>query len=491
MDGFGDIAVVGADFVKQPICSGQVILGARWPTGRVVSRSSVTATRRTRLAAVLTSRRSAWPMVWSSVLARRVYDQVAALGQSGDYEITGRPRNIEHQHNERWRSSVEYVILRSVRRPREDRLFRATADRMGVTVERDNLSARLLEVVRRDRSVVGIAPNIHVELIRPHAESRLDARDEELAPAWGLDAISCTSDSLDGAGTTVAVLDTGIDSNHYYFSGVNMCTMNFSADADAYDGNGHGTHCAGTIFGQDVGAGRMSVAPRINLALMGKVLTDSGEGTFESVLSGVFWSLKEGADVISLSLGPDFPGLAESLQDNGMPPKAAISEAISGYTQTIMLWSHVVEMAQSAGALVIVAGGNESARDVDRSYSVGASPLASTAFTVGVGAALLSPDRTYRVAPFSNHNVDLCGPGVGIVGPSSGGTICEMSGTSMATPFVAGAALLWRQHIRERRSQFRASEWRARLIGQSQYMSQLAADPRGDPGAGMVQVPKL
>src|SRR5262249_4677245 len=85
------------------------------------------------------------------------------------------------------------------------------------------------------------------------------------------------------------------------------------------DKQGHGTHCAGTIFGRAVDGKRIGVAPGVTKALIGKVLADDGGGNSDMIFAGIQWAVTEGAQVISMSLGFDFPGSVKRMTDDGWP----------------------------------------------------------------------------------------------------------------------------------------------------------------------------
>lgn len=158
----------------------------------------------------------------------------------------------------------------------------------------------------------------------------------EEVTAWGLEAVGASSSKQDGDGVTVAVLDTGIDRAHPAFTGITFAAedlMDFIADeagkpGSADDHHGHGTHVAGTIFGRDVGDTRIGVARGVKKALIGKVLGPKG-GPTEAIFNAVEWALKRKADVISMSLGMDFPGLVNLLmQKLALPQDIAVSRAL-------------------------------------------------------------------------------------------------------------------------------------------------------------------
>ncbi|NEC84774.1 S8 family serine peptidase [Streptomyces sp. SID12501] len=233
----------------------------------------------------------------------------------------------------------------------------------------------------------------------------------------------------DGTGVKVAVLDTGVDGTHPDLKGRIDAAKNFSEAADTVDRVGHGTHVASTVAGSGAHSGGKykGVAPGARL-ISGKVLDDSGDGEESGVIAGAQWAVAQGAKVINLSLGgPDSPG------DD--PLEQAVDE-----------------LSASSGALFVIAAGNEG----PAAGTVGSPGSAAAALTVG------AVDRTDAMAEFSSRGPtadgslkpDLTAPGVDIVAakaaegtegaPAADGYV-SMSGTSMATPHVAGAAAILAQ----------------------------------------------
>ena len=109
----------------------------------------------------------------------------------------------------------------------------------------------------------------------------------------------------------MAVLDTGIDAAHAAFAGVSIVERDFTGEGNG-DQHGHGTHCAGTIFGRDVQNTRIGVAPGVTKAFIGKVLGTNG-GASDEIVNAIQWAVDQGAHVISMSLGMDFPGFVDFL----------------------------------------------------------------------------------------------------------------------------------------------------------------------------------
>ncbi|MDT7845665.1 S8 family serine peptidase [Streptomyces justiciae] len=237
----------------------------------------------------------------------------------------------------------------------------------------------------------------------------------------------------EGQGVKVAVLDTGVDAAHPDLAGRIAAAENFAGGRGTDDRFGHGTHVAATVGGTGAAAGgtRRGVAPRAEL-LIGKVLGDDGSGSESQVIDGMEWATASGADIVNMSLGAD-------ILTDGTDPMSEAVNALSAATDT----------------LFVVAAGNAG----PGATTVGSPGAADAALTVG------AVDRDDTLADFSSRGPryrdgaakpDITAPGVGIVAARASGTAMgspvdahytAASGTSMATPHVAGAAaLLAQQH---------------------------------------------
>ncbi|MGX7825796.1 S8 family serine peptidase [Actinokineospora sp. 24-640] len=226
-----------------------------------------------------------------------------------------------------------------------------------------------------------------------------------------------------GAGTTVAVLDTGVDERHPDLAGAVVDSRNFSDSATTDDLMGHGTHVASTITGD---GGYQGVAPD-SVLLNGKVLGDGGGGYESDIIAGMEWAAAAGADVVNMSLGSSSP------TDGTDPMSLAVNR-----------------LTAETGALFVIAAGNSG----PSSPSIGSPGSADAALTVG------AVDRGDALASFSSRGPrisdaaikpDITAPGVGIVaaraangriGDPVGDGHVSLSGTSMAAPHVAGAAAI-------------------------------------------------
>ncbi len=219
---------------------------------------------------------------------------------------------------------------------------------------------------------------------------------------WGM--VACHVPTLrmaggDGSGEVIAILDTGIDEGHPEFAGRIKGVKSFVPGEPVADRNGHGTHCAGSAGGESTGIG-VSNKPGI---LAGKCLSNGGSGSNTWIRNAFTWAVQNGATVISMSIGGQ--GFLEGMED-------------------------LFTMANAKGIIPVVAAGNER-----REGGVVRFPSS--------GIVVAAVDSAGKYAQFSNPGssgvmLSTTAPGVQIVSARSGGGYQLMSGTSMATPFVAG-----------------------------------------------------
>ncbi|MEJ2855899.1 MULTISPECIES: S8 family serine peptidase [unclassified Saccharothrix] len=259
-----------------------------------------------------------------------------------------------------------------------------------------------------------------------------------------------------GAGTKVAVLDTGIDVTHPDLADAVVDSAVFVASDNTDDHVGHGTHVAATI----TGAGRyQGVAPDAKL-LNGKVLDDTGWGKESEAIAGMEWAVAAGADVVNMSLGSSRPS-------DGTDP---LSQAVNRLTA-------------ETGTLFVVSAGNSG----PGAGTIGSPGAADAALTVG------AVDRDDALAEFSSRGPrlgggalkpDLTAPGVdivaakarnGTIGTPAGDGHVALSGTSMAAPHVAGAAaVLAGQH-----PDWTADRLKAALTGSAEPAPGVSAHHQG------------
>lgn len=384
-----------------------------------------------------------------------------------------------------------YVIVRSETLTDGRRGAAPSAGAVDEVEIRDATSPAEAAELRLEEDVKSIAVEMPTTL---HAPVDTDgAPADDTATAWGVSAVGADVSSMDGSGIIVAVLDTGIDAAHPAFADLDVVQQDFTGEGDG-DSHGHGTHCAGTIAGRAVDGVRIGIAPKIDKLLVGKVLNEDGRGTTTAISRGMRWAIDHEANVISMSLGLDFPGRVERLVEGGMPLAVATSRALVDYRANLAVFEDVVRLARSSGRLtgaagiVVAAAGNESRREVHSAFTVSTAPPAAAEDAVSVGA-LARSEAGLRVADFSNTDPVVSGPGVEIRSAATGGGLCALSGTSMAAPHVAGVAALWAQRLLETTGRIRHIDLKSELVA-SCRTGELAAPFRpSDIGRGIVHAP--
>jgi len=394
----------------------------------------------------------------------------------------------------------KYVVLRGLQatRPRPGGPSAGPAGSAPAAIPRidyhiEEFDPREARDVERSSGVLAIAPSMPMRLIAPVGEARdVTATPAAATATWGIKAVKADTSPFTGAGMAVAVLDTGIDAGHAAFAGVSLVERDFTGEGNG-DQHGHGTHCAGTIFGRDVQNTRIGVAPGVSKAFIGKVLGSNG-GASDEIVNAIQWAVDQGAHVISMSLGMDFPGFVEFLvQSEGLSIPVATTVALEGYRQNVTLFERLSGLVTAIGpfgqpALIVAAAGNESGRDATPPFEIACAPPAVSDGLVSV-AALGQVGSSLDVAAFSNTNAIVAGPGVGVTSAKRGGGLVSMSGTSMATPHVAGVAVLWAQKILTQ-GPLRSTEWMARLVASGTRDGLKAGIDPNDIGSGLVQAPQ-
>jgi hypothetical protein len=271
-----------------------------------------------------------------------------------------------------------------------------------------------------------------------------------------------------GTGVKIAVLDTGVDQTHPDLATQEVAEKNFSDAADNVDRFGHGTHVASIAAGTGAKSGGRFKGVAFGAQILdGKVLNDFGGGQESWIIAGMQWAAEQGAKVANLSLGGDDSASIDPLE-----------EAVNN-------------LSAQFGILYVIAAGNSGSAP----ETVGSPGSADAALTVG------AVDRDDSIAPFSSRGPrvgdgavkpDITAPGVGIVAakaangfigtPAADGYV-SLSGTSMATPHVAGSvALIAQQH-----PTWTGAQLKAALTASAKPNPALTAY---DQGSGRVDVTK-
>ncbi|MDE2142555.1 MAG: S8 family peptidase [Elusimicrobia bacterium] len=265
---------------------------------------------------------------------------------------------------------------------------------------------------------------------------------------WGVQRVEAPAAwaKTRGAGVKVAVIDTGLDMTHPDLAGNIKGGWNaITKTNDFNDDHGHGTHCGGNIAALDNNIGIVGVAPKADLYGV-KVLDANGSGTFDDVIAGMQWAVDNHMEVASMSLGAD---------------------------QGNQALADMVKAMKKGGVTLVAAAGNSGG---------------AVGFPGGYpeAIAVAASDNNDQLADFSSRGpeVAVIAPGVDIYSLSKNGGYETMSGTSMATPHVAGLAVLYlSKHKGAAPDQVRAALSAASV--------KLAGVPDIGQGAGLPSAAKL
>lgn len=233
---------------------------------------------------------------------------------------------------------------------------------------------------------------------------------------WGIPHVQGT-DAQDagytGSGVKVAVLDTGIDCSHedLVVSGGYSVFDDADNNDPCYDGNGHGTHVAGTVAAVDNTLGVIGVAPQADLYAV-KVLNNDGSGSYSGIAEGIEWAIQNDMDIINMSLGG---------------------------SQSSSILEDYSNLAYNEGLLLVAAAGNDG-NPGGNNDSVGYPAKYESVIAV----AAIDEDNNRATFSSTGPAVELSAPGVNVLSSIPGDSYDYYNGTSMASPHVAGvAALVW------------------------------------------------
>src|SRR3989442_1167087 len=273
---------------------------------------------------------------------------------------------------------------------------------ISVDIEQDKINS-----LKNDPSVISVDPDLEVKALDLNADTQIGANQ-----VW----ISAT-----GQGIPVAILDTGVDTTHPEFAGrIALCHSEITNTDTCEDPNGHGTHVAGIGGTARIDPRAKGVATAVSLFRY-QVLSATGSGSISVIIAGIDSATGHGAKVISMSLGTSAISTNQPNCDTAIP---SLTTAINN--------------AVAAGVTVVAAAGNSGIK------GVGAPGCISS--TIAVGAV----DNTDTIASFSSvggpmADHGIVAPGVNIFSSWLLDGYATLSGTSMATPHVAGTIALMMQ----------------------------------------------
>ncbi len=268
----------------------------------------------------------------------------------------------------------------------------------------------------RNPNVVSITPDVEAWAVAPNASKTPPGLAKKPQPPspdpeptqtlpWGIDRIDADLVSIMGTGINVAIIDTGIDLDHPDLNPISGYDF-VNRDSIADDDNGHGTHVAGIVAALDNNYGVVGVAPKASIYAI-KVLNRRGSGYISSIIAGIDWCIDNNIDIINMSLG----------SYSNVPEFGAICD----------------KAKNTYGILIVAAAGNDAT----------STPFypASYKSVISVGATTINDQLAY----FSNLGFEIAAPGYDIYSTYKGGIYKTLSGTSMASPHVAGTLALMLQ----------------------------------------------
>lgn len=227
---------------------------------------------------------------------------------------------------------------------------------------------------------------------------------------WGIETlhVNLLRDSFDGAGVIAGIVDTGVDRTHPLLSNCVSAKDFTGSPVGDRDRNEHGTHCTGTVGATDQRIGIANGCKTVH----GKALGDGGSGAGTWIRDAMQWCFDQGATIISMSLG-------SSSEDTTITAK--------------------MRTLSEQGAWIVCAAGNSGGNTPNVDWP-GRSPY---------GISVAAIDSALKPASFSSAGakIDTSGPGVNIWSTRPGGGFRQMSGTSMATPFIAGLLTCYRSGL--------------------------------------------
>lgn len=228
---------------------------------------------------------------------------------------------------------------------------------------------------------------------------------------WGMEVFNVPAlrKAVGDAKIMVGIVDTGVDHTHPILSPNFKGAKDFTGSASGYrDLHGHGTHCSGTVCGTDSRIGGAAGFPFVH----GKGLDDSGSGG-NGLIDAMWWCIDQGAEVLSNSWGG-------GVQSPG--------------------WEREFQKMNDLGVWLVFAAGNSGPGTPDTDWPGRSEKL--------LNVAALNPDLSPASFSSAGAKIDTSGPGVNIWSARPGGGFQQMSGTSMATPFIAGVLAMYRAGLK-------------------------------------------
>jgi len=288
-------------------------------------------------------------------------------------------------------------------------------------------------------------------------DSKMFAIQDEITD-WGITKVGAEKSwsNYTGSGVDIAVIDTGANTSHPdLVDAVVNGVSEVSYTTSYQDDNGHGTHCAGIIGARQNGTGVVGIAPQSSIYAV-KALDSNGSGYTSDIISGIDWSIGQDVDIISMSLG-----------------SSTSSKALKSACDT----------ANAKGILVVAAAGNTGSKSATVRSKDTINYPAKYESVIAVGATDSNNLRAYFSS--TGSELDVVAPGYQIVSDCYTGGTVTMSGTSMATPYVAGDIAL----LKQANPTYTSTQLRKLLQDTAKDLGPVGTDSLY--GHGLIQAPSL
>ncbi len=381
-----------------------------------------------------------------------------------------------------------YWALRAERQSLQLRTQEETARK--ALADKQSELAKLRDLTRDEAawrsSGVADAP---LEIVRPPAGGG-DAGAAE--PTWAVRRVAADRQAHTGAGTTVAIIDSGIDVTHPAFAGIELVQKDYTGEGNG-DRFGHGTMMASLIAGRNVAGRRYGFAPGISRLVIIKFIGSTGAAGEDTLPLLLDWALSfdgGSVDVVCMGFGMSTVSAIEQDAKMGGKARSAVSRTLSSFAQAYRTTEGIITAAAATGkgSLIFAPAGNDNSAGEEVRVN---SPTSMAKGVISVAAAEERPEGL-AIASYSNRGATLAAPGSKVVGARPGGALTEMSGTSIACAVAAGTAALWWGMLRK--------EAGAGKVSADMVWSRMKAAVRTDAfapgitpmdrGLGLVQAPR-
>jgi hypothetical protein len=379
----------------------------------------------------------------------------------------------------------------ALRAERQSLLLRAQEETARTALADKQSELTKLRDLTRDEAAwrSGSVADSPLEIVRP-PPSGSDAGAAE--PTWAVRRVGADRQAYTGAGVTVAIIDSGIDVTHPAFAGIELVQKDYTGEGNG-DRFGHGTMMASLIAGRNVAGRRHGLAPGISRLVMIKFIGNTGSAQMDSLPFALDWALSfdgGSVDVVCMGFGMNtVDAIVQEVKAAGKA-RSAVSRTLSSFAQAYRTTEGIITAAavSGKGSLIFSPAGNGNGPGEEVRVN---SPTAIAKGVISVAAAEERPEGL-AITSYSNTAATLAAPGDKVMGARPGGTLTEMSGTSIACAVAAGTAALWWEMLRKAPGPGKVSSdmvW-SRMKSAVRTDVFVSGVKEMDRGLGLVQAPR-